>query len=111
MKILSPLALFATVAFAGPLDETRICGAPKHDAQGHNVRRADVIAAFKKAHPCPANGKTTGACAGWIVDHVIPLEMGGCDSVPNLQWMPTADAKAKDKWEMKAYPGKESGGT
>lgn len=58
-------------AFAGPLDETRYCQVePKRTADGSISRRADVLAAFKKAHPCPATGKTSGACPGWGMDHV-----------------------------------------
>jgi len=27
---------------------------------------------FQKKHPCPANGKRSGPCPGWIVDHIVP---------------------------------------
>lgn len=102
------LAGLAT-AFAGPLDETRYCTVtPSRDADGSISRRADVLRAFKKVHPCPATGKTTGACPGWNVDHVISLACGGCDSVSNLQWLPNeikrcAGDKCKDRWERKVY--------
>lgn len=96
-------------AFAGPLDETRYCTVePKRTADGSILRRADVLAAFKKAHPCPSTGKTYGACRGWNIDHVIPLAVGGCDAVSNLQWLPVeikrcAGDKCKDRWERKVY--------
>lgn len=44
-------------------------------------------AEFRRIHPCPPTGKTTGACPGWQVDHVIPLASCGCDIVENLQWL------------------------
>ena len=56
---------------------------------------------FKRAMPCPANGHKTGACPGWIVDHVVPLCAGGADKPANMQWQTVADAKLKDKIERK----------
>lgn len=71
-------------------------------------RSADVVAAFKNIHPCPVTGLSTGACPGWAVDHVIPLAVGGCDAVSNLQWLPNeikscAGTVCKDRWERKVY--------
>ncbi len=40
---------------------------------------------------------------GYVVDHVKPLAAGGADDPSNMQWQTKADAKAKDKWELKAY--------
>lgn len=54
---------------------------------------------FQKQHPCPATGMTTGACTGYVVDHVVPLKRGGADKATNMQWQTTADAKAKDRIE------------
>ncbi|MEW5905119.1 MAG: HNH endonuclease signature motif containing protein, partial [Pseudomonadota bacterium] len=56
---------------------------------------------FKAAYPCPATGKSKGACPGWVVDHIEPLACGGADSPENMQWQTVEDAKAKDKWERK----------
>jgi hypothetical protein len=47
-------------------------------------------------------GRPTGACPGYIKDHVVPLACGGPDAVGNLQWQTTAEARAKDKWERKS---------
>lgn len=54
---------------------------------------------FKHAHPCPANGKTSGACPGCVIDHIIPLKRGGADRPGNMQWQTKEAAKEKDKWE------------
>jgi hypothetical protein len=54
---------------------------------------------FRKAHPCPATGRTSGACPGYVIDHVVPLKRGGPDAPANMQWQTTAAAKAKDKIE------------
>ena len=76
-----------------PLDEIRYCGPPKRDAKGTIIRRADVLAAFRKLHPCPSTGLTKGACPGWAMNHDRSLACGGCDAVWNLSWMP-ADIKS-----------------
>ena len=57
--------------------------------------------AFKRSHPCPANGHRAGACPGWVIDHVIALACGGPDKPSNMQWQTVAAAKAKDKIERK----------
>jgi len=56
-------------------------------------------AAFMKQHPCPANGKTRGACPGYVVDHIRPLCAGGADHPRNMQWQTVAAAKKKDRLE------------
>lgn len=99
--------LATTAARAGPLQptaqvldafaEVRQCGAPARLADGSIRRRADVLHAFRKLHPCPPTGTTVGACAGWAINHVIPLASGGCDAVSNLQWLPL-QAKACAEW-------------
>lgn len=66
-------------------------------------RSRAVLRAFQRAHPCPATGKTTGACPGWTKDHVIPLCLGpgfgGVDTVTNMQWQAVAAARGKDRQE------------
>ena len=51
--------------------------------------------------PCPSTGRTTGACPGYIKDHIRALDCRGPDAVSNMQWQTVAEAKAKDKWETK----------
>lgn len=69
------------------------------DSKGKIARSSQERAAFEHQHPCPATGKTTGACPGYVVDHVTPLKRGGADRPENMQWQKSADAKAKDKTE------------
>jgi hypothetical protein len=64
-------------------------------------RSSSVKREFQLTHPCPANGRTSGACPGYIKDHIRALKCGGPDAVSNMQWQTTADAKAKNKWETK----------
>jgi hypothetical protein len=65
------------------------------------ARSTAVRNAFKRLHHCPSTGKAVGPCPGWIIDHIRPLGCGGPDTPANMQWQTVADAKAKDKWELK----------
>jgi hypothetical protein len=41
------------------------------------VRSRAARADFQREHPCPATGRTSGACHGYVVDHIQPL---ACES-------------------------------
>jgi hypothetical protein len=45
------------------------------------------------------DGKPSGACPGYVIDHVKPLECGGADDPSNMRWQTIAEGKAKDKTE------------
>ena len=63
------------------------------------TRSREVTHAFQRSHPCPSTGKRSGACPGYVKDHVVALCAGGADSPSNMQWQTVRDAKAKDKTE------------
>jgi hypothetical protein len=69
------------------------------DDEGKIKRSRKAREDFMHQHPCPSTGKTSGACPGYVVDHVQALKHGGRDDPGNMQWQTTAEAKAKDKWE------------
>jgi hypothetical protein len=71
----------------------------KRDVHGRIARDSHAKEAFRRAHACPATGKTYGACPGWVVDHVQALKHGGADAPWNMQWQTRAAAKAKDRIE------------
>jgi len=82
------------------LTETRYCGAPARNPDGSIKRSSAVRKAFERLHPLPS----TYNRADWQIDHVIPLAIGGCDAVRNLQWLPVsiktcASDYCKDRWE------------
>ncbi len=86
------------------LIETRYCGEPARDAVTNKVLRdSKVTTAFRAQNPCPATGLTKGACPDWQMDHIKPLDNGGCDAVSNMQWLPTwlktCAGHCKDRWE------------
>ena len=61
---------------------------------------------FERLYPLP----TVYNRDDWQIDHVIPLAIGGCDSVSNMQWLPRsiktcANNYCKDRWErIGVYP-------
>ena len=69
------------------------------DSHGRIMRSAAAKDSFKREHPCPANGHSSGSCPGYVIDHVRPLECGGVDASSNMQWQTIAAGKAKDKTE------------
>jgi hypothetical protein len=71
----------------------------RRDAHGKIVRSSHAKNDFKKQHPCPSTGKSSGACPGYVIDHVTALKRGGADAPSNMQWQTTSAAKAKDKTE------------
>jgi len=36
--------------------------------------------------------------AGYVIDHVVPLALGGADTPANMQWQTIQAAKKKDRW-------------
>jgi hypothetical protein len=75
------------------------CATCVRDSHGRIARSRRAKAAFQKAHPCPSTRKTSGACPGYVIDHVKPLKRGGADAPANMQWQTKAAGKAKDKIE------------
>lgn len=104
------MLVFALAAALAPL-----AGEAKgHSSTGTHSRRAEGVARdrhdriarsakakreFRHSHPCPATGKPSGACPGYVIDHVRPLKRGGPDTPGNMQWQTYAEAKAKDRIE------------
>ena len=54
---------------------------------------------FQHSNRCPSTGRASGACPGYVVDHIRPLKRGGSDTPSNMQWQTRAAAKAKDRTE------------
>jgi hypothetical protein len=71
----------------------------QRDSHGRIKRSTAAKNAFKRQHPCPSTGRSSGACPGYIIDHVKALECGGADDPSNMQWQTVSAAKAKDKTE------------
>lgn len=71
-------------------------GAVETAAPGRDPQQ---VVLFRRDHPCPATGRTDGACPGWVVDHRWPLCAGGKDAPDNMAWQMTASSYDKDRVE------------
>jgi hypothetical protein len=87
------LATFALVSLA-----VAVPASARH-AHKHAKRSSSAKTEFRHTNPCPATGKTTGKCPGYVIDHVQALKSGGADTAANMQWQTRAAAKAKDRVE------------
>jgi hypothetical protein len=90
-------ALVAALLLQGPAT-----GCPVLREGGKIVRSPAAVRAFRATHPCPTTGKRSGACPGYVVDHLWPLCAGGCDDPSNMQWQARAPSLRKDRLERRA---------
>ena len=112
--ILIALALVAPSAIATGSDGSHSTKASSHLAASSHARATPGVARdshgrisrsehakreFRSSHPCPSTGKTSGACPGYVIDHIDPLKRGGADAPYNMQWQTIEAAKEKDRWE------------
>lgn len=73
------------------------CSGCARTASGKIARSGRAVHSFRQGNPCPATGRTRGACAGYAVDHLTPLYRGGSDTSDNMQWLGTTEHKAKHR--------------
>jgi len=93
-----------------PMVDYRYAGVVARTANGKTLRSPQAIAAFKERWACPSTTKHNGACPGWAIDHVVPLDCGGVDAVWNMQWLPDQIKSqrgefSKDHFERRVYGG------
>lgn len=67
-------------------------------AESRRPSNAEVL--FRLANPCPGTGEVRGACAGYVIDRIIPIVCGGAEAPDNMQWQTLAEAKEKNRWEL-----------
>jgi len=75
------------------------CASCARKSRGQISRSSAAKRQFQHSHPCPSTGKASGACPGYVIDHVKPLKRGGADAPSNMQWQTKEAARAKDKTE------------
>lgn len=112
--LLFSLLFVCTTVYAqlDPLIDYRMGDSVVRSDTGATARSKVTIARFRQLYACPSTRKNTGACPGWAIDHVIPLDCGGVDAVYNMQWLPNTIKSAsgpdkKDHFERKVYGGKQ----
>ncbi len=84
--------------------DPRYCGEPKRNTSGKIVRSIAERKRFETLYQLPEQYRREE----WQVDHVIPLSVGGCDLIINMQWLPKsiktcADDMCKDRFERVIY--------
>ena len=89
------------VALSSPALADKKAEGVLRDDRGRIERSSSEKAEFKKEQPCPSTDKASGACPGYVVDHVKPLCKGGADKPWNMQWQTVAEGKAKDRVECR----------
>jgi len=105
------LVLFSPVYPQGslelsPLVDYRIQGVIYRNPDGSIKRNQAVLSAYKRIHPCPSTGKSSGNCPDWSLNHIIPLSCAGADAVWNLQWVPNRIKTCKEKHCIDRYERK-----
>ena len=88
----------AKPAASHPRTSTKAQGVQRN-AEGRIARDHLQKARFERSHPCPSTGRHSGACPGYVIDHIRPLKRGGADRPENMQWQTKAAAKQKDETE------------
>lgn len=71
----------------------------QRDSHGRIKRSAEAKDHFKKSHRCHSTAISSGACPGYVIDHIVPLKRGVADIPTNMQWQTKEEAKAKDRIE------------
>ena len=94
-------AAIALLGMAMSLLSVLALSAPASSAQAKPHRSHAAKIEFQQSHPCPATGRTTGKCRGYVIDHIRPLACGGADEPHNMQWQTKAEARAKDRHERR----------
>jgi len=68
----------STRAYSGRQSSTK-CVSCQRDSRGRIKRSAAARDEFRHSNPCPTTGRTSGACPGYVIDHVQALKHGGSD--------------------------------
>uniref|UniRef100_A0A6C0JVY4 HNH endonuclease n=1 Tax=viral metagenome TaxID=1070528 RepID=A0A6C0JVY4_9ZZZZ len=105
IKFVLMIILLYSVNVNAEIVDSRYCGEPKRTVSGKIKRDSKIIREFKKLYPIPSELSHIE----WEIDHIIPLDRGGCHNVMNLQYLPkeiksSTNPLAKDRWERKLYP-------
>ena len=107
IKLILLIFLFLSLNVSAETEivDARYCGKPERTASNKIKRNTNLIRQFKKMYPIPPEL----SYMEFEVDHVIPLDQGGCDSIINLNYLPKSikssdNPYAKDRWERKLYP-------
>jgi hypothetical protein len=83
--IFAIMLTLSTCAFSRVYTSSFCSNCPR-DKHGHIKHSTAAKDEFRTLHPCPSTGKKSGACPGYVIDHIKAIKLGGIDSPSNLQW-------------------------
>lgn len=63
------------------------------------ARSPAAVREFRRHNACPSTGAFSGPCPNHVVDHIMPLCLGGPDHPRNMQWQTRTDSYRKDVLE------------
>ena len=92
------VALFAGLLLAGvaPAKDPKPPKEPKPPKPSASMDSPEK-AEFRRMHPCPATGKTTGSCPGYVIAYIQSPKQGGAHTPMNFQWLSKAEAQGKTR--------------
>ena len=113
MKTVLPLLALLLLAASGSAafgkhrattsDEYTTTSAPANSTapapKVHIEKQPRNVPASVKSEVFVENGIPKAERKNYVLDHKVPLELGGSNSKSNLQPQPKAEAKTKDQWE------------
>jgi hypothetical protein len=70
---LARMALGAPVRCTGIIIAVAIALAFPGPVSARENRSREVTREFQREHPCPSTGRPSGACPGYLKDHIVPL--------------------------------------
>lgn len=90
------MSLLAVIAGQATYGSPGVCS-PGYSSQHRLVTTAMKTAVYVR------DGVPRSARGGWIIDHYIPLEIGGTNALSNLKAQPKAEARLKDRDENRLH--------
>ena len=72
LTLVSALSIIPSATVEGHHSSRYAHDVPR-DSHGRIVRSSHSKHEFEKSNPCPSTGRGSGACPGYVVDHIVPL--------------------------------------
>jgi hypothetical protein len=83
--------LLGTLLLASPAAGAARGG--KSTGTGFREIERQLRESYQRTHPCPATGRTTGNCPGYVVGYILLPKFGGTYQQSNMRWMTEEEAE------------------
>ena len=98
LKLFIPISALLLCSFLAPFTHAKSHKAKDSTTVTIPTEKRNVPASVKN-EVYKSNGIIKSERKNYVIDHKVPLELGGSNSKENLQPQKKAEAKTKDKWE------------